>query len=184
MTRIPEQDDFTVYMPRATADSEQRPRRVLEEIGRQARQQGKGIRKLLAKETAYLAFRLQGGKTIRALERAKERTGEGAIQVGKCNQHEGTPWPNVQGMLFHRKGALRASGHGQLLVAVSQVILLIIETILLLHVRPNNRINAIAANDRLACQLGGSVKLRRGWSGVRSANRRRHISSRRTSVPT
>ncbi len=53
-------------------------------------------------------------------------------------------------MLFHRERAVRPRGHGQLFVAVAQVVLLIIEALLLLHLSTNDRVSAIAADDGVA----------------------------------
>ncbi len=91
------------------------------------------------------------GETARAFEFPEERAGERAVGIRERDHHETFARPDVERLLFHLPSTIGRGRDGELLVAVGEITLVVLELCeLFLHRLAHGRESAIDADDRVS----------------------------------
>ena len=150
--RVAEQQHVVAVLPRVAADGDHRTRWMRKKLLRQGRHQRRGVRKNAGEECGYVGRRLQGGEALGAFKGKEQSAIERAVEVGQRNHQVLAAGPDMQRIFLELPRAARAGGNGQLLVAIIEEILRVIEPVGTLQGRPHGRESAIGAKQAVVGQ--------------------------------
>ena len=152
--RVAEERDPSAAGPRSAAHRDEGADGIADEVLLEGRHQ----RHRVGIDAAEVLPRLRGGRDLGEgggpLPRPEERAGEGAVAVGKRDHHRAAARPDVERRRVHRPRGVGTGARGdgrdvELLVAVPEVLLRVVEPLGPLHGAADRGVRAVGRDDEV-----------------------------------